>query len=129
MTNHGRLLRTLLVLAMTGALTVSAASTSGRRRAVGPPSGPAAPAFQADQIEAYVSEETIAYIRSGLKIKVNSITIPSDRRPVVDFSLTDDFDQPIDRLGKTTPGPVSISFILAWWDATARHYTSYTVPT
>ena len=129
MTNHGRLLRTLLVLAMTGALTVSASSTSGRRRAVGPPSGPAAPAFKADQIEAYLSEETIAYIRPGLKIKVNSITIPSDRRPVVDFSLTDDFDQPIDRLGKTTPGPVSISFILAWWDATARHYTSYTVRT
>jgi OmcA/MtrC family decaheme c-type cytochrome len=124
MTNHGRLLRTLLVLAMTGALTVSA-STSGRRRAVGPPSGPAKPAFRADQIEAYLSDDVIAYIRPGLKIKVSSITIPADRRPVVDVNFTDDFDQPIDRLGKTTPGVIGASFILAWWNPLERHYTSY----
>ncbi len=58
---------------------------------------------------------------------MNSITIPADRRPVVDVSFTDDFDQPIDRLGKTTPGPINASFILAWWDPVRRHYTAYTV--
>ncbi|HEX6642342.1 MAG TPA: OmcA/MtrC family decaheme c-type cytochrome, partial [Thermoanaerobaculia bacterium] len=125
---HGRLLRTLLVLAltgvMTGALTVSA-STTGRRRAVGPPSGPPAPAFKSDQIEAYLSDDVIAYIRPGLKIKVNSITIGADRKPVVDVSFTDAFDQPIDRLGKTTPGVIGASFLLAWWNAAEGHYTSY----
>lgn len=127
MKNDGRLLRTLLILAITGVLTVSTtASTGGRRRASAPPSAPTTPVFKADQIEAYLSDDVIAYIRPGLKVKVNSITIPADRRPVVDFSMTDDFDQPIDRLGKTTPGVVSVSFILAWWDATARHYTAYT---
>lgn len=120
---HGRLLRTLLVLAMTSALTVSA--STGRRRAVGPPSGPAAPAYQSNQVEAYLTDDVIAYIRPGLKIKVNSVTIPSNRKMVVDVSFTDDFDQPIDRLGKTTPGPISASFIIAWWDPAARHYTSY----
>lgn len=126
MTIHGRLLRTLLVVALAGAMTVSA-STTGRRRAVGPPSGPATPtpAFRADQIEAYLSDDVIAYIRPGLKIKINSITIGADRKPVVDVSFTDDSDQPIDRLGKTTPGVISASFILAWWNAAERHYTSY----
>src|SRR5687768_11160327 len=127
MTNHARLLRLLLVLAITGALTASSTASTGRRRAVGPPSKPSAPVFKSDQVEAYLSEDVIAYIRPGLKIKVNSITIPADRRPVVDVSFTDDFDQPIDRLGKTTPGPINASFILAWWDPVARHYTAYTV--
>jgi len=71
----------------------------------------------------------IAYIRPGLKIKVNSITIGADRKPVVDLTLTDDLDQPIDRQGKVTPGAVSISFVLAWWDPIARQYTAYTVRT
>jgi OmcA/MtrC family decaheme c-type cytochrome len=128
MTIERRLLRTLLVLAMTGALTVSA-STPGRRRAVGPPSAPATPTFRTDQIEAYLTDDVIAYIRPGLKIKVSSITIPADRRPVVDVNFTDDFDQPIDRLGKTTPGVIGASFILAWWNAAERHYTSYTTRT
>jgi OmcA/MtrC family decaheme c-type cytochrome len=126
MTNHGRLLRTLLVLALTSALTVSA-SAGGRRRAVGTPSEPAKPTFRADQVEAYLSDDVIAYIRPGLKIKVNSLTIGTDRKPVVDVTFTDDFDQPIDRLGKTTPGPVNASFILAWWDPVGRHYTAYTI--
>lgn len=132
MKNHGRLLCTLLVLALAGALNASTPSTGGsttastaRRRAVAP-ARPSAPTFRPDQIEAYLSADVIAYIRPGLKLKVNSITIGADRRPVVDVSFTDDFDQPIDRLGKTTPGVISASFILAWWDPVARHYTSYT---
>lgn len=123
----GRLLRTFLVLIVTAAVTVSSSGASGRRRAAGTPSAPPEPMYKSDQIEAYLSDDTIAYIRPGLKIKVNSITIGTDRKPVVDVSFTDDFDQPIDRLGKTTPGPISASFILAWWDASKRHYTSYFV--
>ena len=121
MTNPARFLRILLLLAITGAVTVSASTP--RRRAT----DPVAPAFKADQIEAYLSDDVIAYIRPGLKIRVNSITIPADRRPVVEVSFTDDFDQPIDRLGSATPGPISASFILAWWDPVARHYTAYTI--
>jgi hypothetical protein len=48
---------------------------------------------------------------------------PETRR---DYSFTDDFDQPLDRNGKVTPDPFSISQILAWWDPVTRHYTSYT---
>ncbi|HYR29600.1 MAG TPA: hypothetical protein VEU30_14110, partial [Thermoanaerobaculia bacterium] len=78
---------------MTAAITVSA-SSAGRQRAVGTPSGPDTPRFKTDQIEAYLSDDVIAYIRPGLKLKVNSITIGTDRKPVVDVTFTDDYDQP-----------------------------------
>lgn len=125
MKNYGRLLRTLFVLALTIAFTSAVPASTGRRRAVSPPTAPAAPVYKADQVEAYLSEDAIAYIRPGLKIKVNSVTIPANRKMVVDVTFTDDFDQPIDRLGKTTPGPISASFIIAWWDPVGRYYTSY----
>jgi OmcA/MtrC family decaheme c-type cytochrome len=124
MRTHGRLIAHLLILTLTGALTLSLAADS-RRRAVSP-GDPVKPVFKSDQIEAYLSADAIAYIRPGFKIKVNSVTIGADRKPVVDVNFTDDFDQPIDRLGKTTPGPISASFIIAWWDPVARVYTAYT---
>ncbi len=102
-------------------------SAQGRRRSVEqPPAPPTARSFAPDRLEAYLTDDGIAYVRPGLKIKVNSITIGSDRKPVVDLTLTDDFDQPVDRLGKTTPGVISISMILATYDAGTRQYTSYT---
>jgi OmcA/MtrC family decaheme c-type cytochrome len=124
---HGRLLRNLLLIALTASLTVATAgaATTGRQRTASPPA-PAKPAFAPNQIEAYLTEDTIGYIRPGLKIKVNSVAIGTNRVPVVDLSITDDFDQPIDRLGKTTPGAVSISLVLAWYDPATRQYTSYT---
>lgn len=124
MRKHGRLITLLFIVVMTGALTLSVFGAGTRRRAASP-GDPTKPAYRTDQVEAYLSEDVIAYIRPGFKIKVNSVTIGTDRRPVVDVTFTDDSDQPIDRLGKTTPGPVSASFILAWWDPVARHYTSY----
>jgi OmcA/MtrC family decaheme c-type cytochrome len=125
MRKHGRLIANLLFVILTGALTLSiAGSTTTRRRSVSP-GDPAKPGYRPDQIESYLSEDTIAYIRPGLKLKVNSITIGTDRKLVVDVSFTDDFDQPVDRLGRSTPGPISASFIIAWWNAEERHYTSY----
>ena len=101
-------------------------SAQSRRRSVEQPSAPpTARSFAPDRLEAYLTDETIAYIRPGLKIKVNSITIAANRKLTVDVTFTDDFDQPIDRLGKVTPGPISASFIIAWWNPVARHYTSY----
>ena len=85
--------------------------------------------YGVNDAERYLTEDQIGYIRPGLHVTVNSITIPADRRPVVDFSLTDDKGQPLDRLGNATPGAVSPSFILAWWDPATRHYTAYTTRT
>jgi OmcA/MtrC family decaheme c-type cytochrome len=82
--------------------------------------------FTIHQLEFYLGDGGIAYIRPGLKISVNSITIGSDRKPVVDLSLTDSLDQPLDRLGKTTPGVISLNFILSWYSPDTRQYTAYT---
>jgi len=103
------------------ALPLLAADTPRKRAA--PP--PATMQYSSSQVEAYLTTGEVAFIRPGLKIKVNSITIGGDRKPVIDVSLTDDLDQPLDRLGKTTPGPISLSFVLAVYDPTTRLYTSY----
>jgi OmcA/MtrC family decaheme c-type cytochrome len=85
------------------------------------------PAYVAQQAEFYLSAQQVGYIRPGLKIKVESLQIPSDtRKPVVEVTFTDDLDQPLDRAGKVTPGPVSMSFIMARYDADRRDYVSYT---
>jgi OmcA/MtrC family decaheme c-type cytochrome len=117
---------TILCLAM-ASLTPLAADTNGRRRASAPT--PPSQNLIPSQIEYYLSADGIAYIRPGLKIGVKSITIGSDRKPVVELAITDDMDQPLDRLGKTTPGVISISMILAWYNPATRQYTSYTTRT
>lgn len=86
-------------------------------------------AFNSNQIEFYLDDEGIAYIRPGFKLKVESITIGTDRKPVVELTFTDNLDQPLDRLGKQTPGPLSISFILAAYDPNTRLYSAYTTRT
>ncbi|MGN6182163.1 MAG: OmcA/MtrC family decaheme c-type cytochrome [Thermoanaerobaculia bacterium] len=86
---------------------------------------PSRPEFVSTNLEYYLTDDGIAYIRPGLKITVKSVTIPADRKPVVEFTVTDNFDQPLDRLGKTTPGVVSTTWLLAWYNPETRLYTSY----
>ena len=122
-----RLHRGLFLILMAAVCMPMLAGSRGR--AAASPATPAAKSFLPTQKEAYLSDDVVAYIRPGLKIKVNSINIAADRKVTVDLSITDDFDQPIDRLGKTTPGAVSISWILAWYDPATRQYVSYTTRT
>ena len=127
-------LRRLFMIATLGVLIVPAfhslsAQTTNTRRRAAAPSAPAKLQVTPNQLEYYLTDDGIAYIRPGLKIDVKSITIGSDRKPVVEFFLTDSLDQPLDRLGKTTPGAISLSFILAWYDPATRQYTSYTTRT
>src|ERR1043166_1026103 len=117
-------------IAMLAFVTLSLTATAATRRAVTPPASTSpAPAqssrYTPSQIEAYLSDDGIAYIRPGFHIKVNSLTIGSDRKAVVDLSFTDDLNQPLDRLGQTTPGALSLSFTMAWYNPATRQYTSY----
>jgi OmcA/MtrC family decaheme c-type cytochrome len=93
-----------------------------RRTAVQAPAAPYPPNAK----EFYMTEDEIREVQPGFHITVNSITIPEDRRPVVDYSFTDDLNQPLDRLGEVTPGSLSINQVLAWWDGGTRYYTAYT---
>jgi OmcA/MtrC family decaheme c-type cytochrome len=52
-------------------------------------------------------------IGPGLKVEISSVSIPSDLRPVVSLSIKDGSGHALDRTGATTPGAVSVSFVLA----------------
>ncbi len=78
------------------------------------------------QREFWLSADEFAYVRPGLKITVNSVTLDAGLHPVVDVSYTDDGGVPLDRAGAVTPGAISMSFVLAWWDPASGNYTSYT---
>ncbi len=123
-----RLHRGLILIALMAVISLPMFAAT-RGRAAGSPANPATPtaaAFPPTAKEAYLTDDTLAYIRPGLKVKLNSVAVGTDGKVNVDLSITDDFDQPIDRLGKTTPGAVSISYILAWYSPTTRQYTAYT---
>ncbi len=75
----------------------------------------------------YLDPEEKVFIRPGLNIQIVSVTIPSDRKPVVIFTLTDDAGQPLDRTGVFTPGVVNTSFILAYIPQNASQYVDYSV--
>jgi OmcA/MtrC family decaheme c-type cytochrome len=116
-----------------GLLTLAPVPTGGPRdpRTVAPRAPiagtPSPQTYTKGDKEFYMTADEIAEVRPGFHIKVNGeIRIPQDRRPVVDLSFTDDLGQPLDRLGKATPGVLSISQVLAWWDPGTRYYTAYT---
>lgn len=76
--------------------------------------------------EYYLNEEAIAFIRPGLEITILDVTIPSDRRPEVRFMLTDPGEQPLDRDGIVTPGPISTSFVMSYIPEGEEAYVAYT---
>lgn len=121
-------LRSRLVMAMAaGSLAVVPTVNTRSTQTIGPRGNPDPQAmYQKDSKEFYMTADELGYVRPGFNITVNSITIPEDRRPVVDLSFTDDYNQPLDRLGEYTPGALSISQVLAWWNPDARYYTAYT---
>lgn len=84
------------------------------------------PVYQDTQMEAYLTAEQAQWIRPGFNVTIDSLTIPADRRPVVELTFRDDRGQLLDRAGNVTPGPISLSFVLAVYDGQYRQYTSYT---
>lgn len=79
---------------------------------------------------ANLSAQEADWMRTGLKLKIDSFTIPADTlRPVVVFTLTDSQGQPLDMNGVFTPGTVSRSWILARINANQTQYTAYTTRT
>ncbi len=81
--------------------------------------------YTSHQVEFYLDEQQIEYIRPGLNIEVMDISIPADLHPVVELMVTDDRGQPLDREGNVTPGELDIRFLLAWYDPDTRDYTNY----
>jgi OmcA/MtrC family decaheme c-type cytochrome len=83
-------------------------------------------AYATSAKEHYLTTDQFGYIRPGFNITVNGVAVGADRKVVADITYTDDANQPLDRAGQVTPGALSFSFVLAWWDPVLRQYTSYT---
>jgi OmcA/MtrC family decaheme c-type cytochrome len=83
--------------------------------------------YNESNLEFYMDQEVIAFVRPGFTIQIVSITnVAPGQKPVVEVRFTDNFGAGLDRLGRTTPGTVSASFVLAWYNPDTRLYTAYT---
>ncbi len=118
--------RSLLVLATAGAAVGPMVVRTPATRVA--PTGAVSPQqlYTKSQAEYYLTEKQLLYIRPGIHVTVEDIQIPADRHPVVEISFTDDMGAPLDRAGIETPGPISFSYILSWYDAERRDYVAYT---
>lgn len=83
--------------------------------------------YTAQQKEFYLSDEEKSFVRPGLTVEVEDVAINPDLSVDVVVSFSDEAGMPLDRAGIITPGPISMSFILAWYDGEMRQYTAYTV--
>lgn len=86
--------------------------------------------FTVHDREYYVAANTIQFVRPGLTINIVSAAIASDGTISVDFKLTDVpptgvAAQPLDITGVNTPGPISVSFLIASIPKGQTQYTSY----
>ncbi len=80
--------------------------------------------FTPHDLAYYLDESQINFIRPGLKLRIQAVTV-ENQRFVVRFRLTDPRDLPLDRSGVYTPGAVSTSFIGAYIPKTEQQYRPY----
>lgn len=73
--------------------------------------------------EFYLTEDQMDFIRPGFKVVFGTVTdMAPGKKPSVEVTLLDQFDQPLDRLGAKTPGVISLRFIPAVWDPATGYY-------
>src|SRR5512140_2518079 len=123
--------RGLLVMATAGALAIPTHLPGPVDAGAGAPqkriAAPTTANFQPNQLEYYLGDSGIAYIRPGVKVTIVAVTNATPgNKPVLEFLLTDQFDQPLDKDGKVTPGPATFGFIMGAWDPATRYYIAYT---
>ena len=118
--------RTVLTL-VAGLVAVPMTPVMQTRHSSAPVAREAAPvAYNATQKEFFLAPDQFTFLRPGLNLKIASVTnFGPGQKPVVEFFITDDLKQPLDRTGGLTPGVVSLRFIPAVWDATNKYYTNY----
>jgi OmcA/MtrC family decaheme c-type cytochrome len=73
----------------------------------------------------YADANTISFVRPGLVIKIVSAKIAADGTLSVDYKLTDPKGLGLDRLGVTTPGAISVSFLVTYIPKGQTQYVSY----
>ncbi|MCL4793458.1 MAG: OmcA/MtrC family decaheme c-type cytochrome [Bryobacteraceae bacterium] len=74
----------------------------------------------------YMDEAMINFVRPGLVFTITGHEIGTDGTVKVRYKLTDPRGVGLDRLGITTPGNISTSFMIAKIPKGGQHYESYT---
>ncbi|MDE3164258.1 MAG: OmcA/MtrC family decaheme c-type cytochrome, partial [Acidobacteriota bacterium] len=74
----------------------------------------------------YASPATVNFVRPGLVIKIVSASIAQDGTISVDYKLTDPKGLSLDPAGVTTPGAVSVSYVVAYIPQGQTQFVAYT---
>jgi OmcA/MtrC family decaheme c-type cytochrome len=67
----------------------------------------------------------VNFVRPGLVLKIQSVSIASDRTIQANFTITDPQGLPLDRLGINTPGAVGVSFVVGTIPKGQTQYIDY----
>jgi len=81
--------------------------------------------YTKNQRAAFADARTVAFVRPGLVVKITSAEIGPDGTISTVFSLTDPQGAPLDRLGISTPGAISLNFIAAYIPQGQQQYVDY----
>lgn len=84
------------------------------------------PVFTARDKAFYADENLVNFVRPGLQIRIQSAVIETDGTIRVRYRLTDPRGLGLDRLGVTTPGTITTSFVAATIPAGQTQYVAYT---
>jgi OmcA/MtrC family decaheme c-type cytochrome len=84
------------------------------------------PPFTAQDKEFYADANLVNFIRPGLQFRIVSAQIANDGTISARVRVTDPRGLGLDRLGVTTPGTVSMSFVAAYLPSPENKYTAYT---
>jgi OmcA/MtrC family decaheme c-type cytochrome len=85
--------------------------------------------FSPRQKAYYASDSTINFVRPGLNITIVSAKIDANGTASVDFKVTDSKGLGLDRLGVTTPGSLSTSFLISYIPKGQTQFVSYATRT
>jgi hypothetical protein len=81
--------------------------------------------FTAADNEFYLTEEVFYFFRPGVEFELINFEIPSDRLPLVTFSLKDPMGMPLDREGVFTPGEIDVRMMLTYIPQGEENKISY----
>jgi OmcA/MtrC family decaheme c-type cytochrome len=73
----------------------------------------------------YADPALVEYVQPGFTITVVSAKIATDGTVTVDYKLADPTGAPLDLLGVSTPGPISLSFLVAYIPSGQTQFASY----
>ncbi len=107
-------------------ICASAALALASAMLIGIASGADRPAKRAVQFDPALNGTVSSLGKTGVVVKIQGAAIANDGAITVRATIVDPDGVPLDRLGVTTPGPVSLSFIAAYIPAGKSQYVSYT---